>query len=207
MRICINGFEYFFEESELIILNRDQENIFRGNVKRTLSYVLNKAISQSKNRLNKIASSNLERYSEYLHLPLGEFLFMLKENENIDYLKYLNGFGDKRYCEFNFDSRLSNSKGLYCYITDERIQYIGRSKKTFGERIKEYGKITPYNCLIDGQNTNCKINAIINNHSNVKIGLFEMNDRTDKEIEDLEKEIIKYLNSDSGFDLWNTQLN
>ena len=207
MRVLINGLEYFFEEIELLISNRNQENIFRDNTKRTLSYVLNKALNQSKNRLNKIATSHFKQYSEYLDVPLGEFLYLLKANNNNDYLAYLNGFGDKRYCEFNLNSILSNSKGLYCYIVDERIQYIGRSKKTFGERIKEYGKITPYNCLIDGQNTNCKINSIINNHSNVKIGLFEMNDRTNREIEELEKEIIKYLNSISGFDLWNTQFN
>jgi hypothetical protein len=119
----------------------------------------------------------------------------------------LNGYGDKRYCDLKLVSTMSNSKGLYCYIVDQKIQYIGRSKKTFGERIKEYGKITPYNCLIDGQNTNCKINSKINEISKVNIGLLEMNDSTDREIEELEKKIIRHLNFDLGLDLWNSQIN
>ena len=207
MIVTVNSSQYNFKEIELSISNRNQENIFRKNTKRTLSYVLHKALNQPTNRLNKIASAHIERYSRYLDFTLGEFLYTLKENNNLDYLSYLNGYGDKRFCDFKLVSTMSNSKGLYCYIVDQKIQYIGRSKKTFGERIKEYGKITPYNCLIDGQNTNCKINSIINDNSYVKIGLFEMNNSTDSEIEKLEKDLIKYLNKEEGLDLWNKQLN
>jgi hypothetical protein len=207
MIVTINSSQYNFKEIELSISNRNQENIFRKNTKRTLSYVLNKALNQPTNRLNKIASAHLERYSRYLDFTLGEFLYTLKENNNSDYLSYLNGYGDKRYCDLKLVSTMSNSKGLYCYIVDQKIQYIGRSKKTFGERIKEYGKITPYNCLIDGQNTNCKINSKINEISKVNIGLLEMNDSTDREIEELEKKIIRHLNFDLGLDLWNSQIN
>lgn len=207
MIVTVNSSQYNFKEIELSISNRNQENIFRKNTKRTLSYVLHKALNQPTNRLNKIASAHIERYSRYLDFTLGEFLYTLKENNNLDYLSYLNGYGDKRFCDFKLVSTMSNSKGLYCYIVDQKIQYIGRSKKTFGERIKEYGKITPYNCLIDGQNTNCKINSIINDNSYVKIGLFEMNNSSDSEIEKLEKDLIKYLNKEEGLDLWNKQLN
>ena len=207
MIIYLNGLEYNFEEFELQVNNRNQENIFSKNSKRSLGYVLKKALNEPKTRLKKIASIHTEKYSKFLNYSLGEFLLYLKENNNSDYLEYLNGYGDKLYCEFKLEPTLAKSKGLYCYIIDNRIQYIGRSKKTFGERIKEYGKITPYNCLIDGQNTNCKINSLINENSNVKIGLFEMNNCSDKEIERLEKDLIKYLNNDKGLDLWNTQLN
>lgn len=207
MIVTVNSSQYNFKEIELSISNRNQENIFRKNTKRTLSYVLHKALNQPTNRLNKIASAHIEKYSRYLDFTLGEFLYTLKENNNLDYLSYLNGYGDKLFCDFKLVSTMSNSKGLYCYIVDQKIQYIGRSKKTFGERIKEYGKITPYNCLIDGQNTNCKINSIINDNSYVKIGLFEMNNSSDSEIEKLEKNLIKYLNKEEGLDLWNKQLN
>lgn len=207
MIVTVNSSQYNFKEIELSISNRNQENIFRKNTKRTLSYVLHKALNQPTNRLNKIASAHIEKYSRYLDFTLGEFLYTLKENNNLDYLSYLNGYGDKLFCDFKLVSTMSNSKGLYCYIVDQKIQYIGRSKKTFGERIKEYGKITPYNCLIDGQNTNCKINSIINDNSYVKIGLFEMNNSSDSEIEKLEKDLIKYLNKEEGLDLWNKQLN
>ncbi len=207
MTINLNGLEYNFQEFELRVINRNQENIFSKNSKRSLGYVLNKALIDPKTRLKKIASIHTEKYAMFLNYTLGEFLLYLKENNNPDYLEYLNGYGDKLYCEFKLDPTLSKSKGLYCYIIEEKIQYVGRSKKTFGERIKEYGKITPYNCLIDGQNTNCKINSLINENTNVKIGLFEMNNSSDEEIEKLERDLIKYLNNDEGLELWNTQLN
>lgn len=207
MTINLKGLEYNFQEFELRVINRNQENIFSKNSKRSLGYVLNKALIDPKTRLKKIASIHTEKYAMFLNYTLGEFLLYLKENNNPDYLEYLNGYGDKLYCEFKLDTTLSKSKGLYCYIIDEKIQYIGRSKKTFGERIKEYGKITPYNCLIDGQNTNCKINSKINEISKVNIGLLEMNDSTDREIEELEKKIIRHLNFDLGLDLWNSQIN
>lgn len=207
MIINVNGIEYLFEEFELIITNRNQENIFRKNLKRDLNYVLNKALIQPKKKLNRFANIHLEKYADYLNLPLGEFLFDLKINNNNDYKLYLNKFGDKHYCDFKLDSNLLQSKGIYCFIVNERIIYIGRSKKTFEERINEYGKITPYNCLIDGQNTNCKINSKINDLQNVNIGLYQMNNCSNNEIEKIEKKIIKYLKINLGYELWNTQVN
>ena len=43
--------------------------------------------------------------------------------------------------------------------------YIGKSVDTFGKRINQgYGAIHPKNCYLDGQATNCHINALIAQH-------------------------------------------
>ena len=197
---------YEFVEFDLIVSNRNQNNIFKNNLK-SLGYRLEKASLNKKDRLHKLSKIHIEKYKLQLSLPLGEFILNLKSNGNPDYKLYLNKYGDKNYCEFSI-SDYESDKGLYCYVINDKITYIGRSKKTFKERFYEYGKITPYNCLIDGQATNCKINSLINDlsDSKIKIGIYIMNEASDKEISLLEKEIIKEL-INQGYSLWNKQVN
>jgi hypothetical protein len=76
---------------------------------------------------------------------------------------------------------------------------------TFNERFRDYGKITPYKCLNDGQSTNCKINSKVNDIEKLKVGFYLMDNFSDKEIEVLEKEIINTLKETHN--LWNHQLN
>jgi hypothetical protein len=187
-----------FEVIPVIIIQRDLENIFLDN-KKTLRYYLEKAKKDKKNRLNKIASEHLSKYSNLLELKLGEFLMKLKLENNLDYKVYLNKYGDKKFCIYKIEQYL-NEKGIYCYIIDGKIKYLGRSKKTFKERFNEYGKITAYNCLIDGQATNCQINSIINTLENVYIGIYKMTDKTDGDIKEMEKRILKHMKFE-----WNIQ--
>jgi hypothetical protein len=206
MIIKTNEGEYLFEEIQLNIQKRNIENIFMDN-KKTLGYKLNKALNNKKDSLHKIAVLQLIKYEQYLDLNFGVFLKVLKENNNDDYKLYLNKYGDLSYCEYKLN-HFTNDKGLYCYIIENKVIYIGRSKKTFKERINEYGKITPYNCLIDGQATNCKVNSKINmlNQDIIIMGFHIMNEFSDNEISILEKKIIKFLN-ENGNNLWNSQLN
>ena len=134
-----------------------------------------------------------------LDLNLGEFLFRLKSEGNSDYKLYLNKYGDRRYCIYKIDQFL-NDKGIYCYVVDNKIMYLGRSRKTFKERFNEYGKITAYNCLIDGQATNCHINSIINSIDNVFVGIYKMTNKSDEEIKEMEKRILKHKTFE-----WNIQ--
>jgi hypothetical protein len=205
MIIKTNEGEYLFEEIQLNIQKRNIENIFMDN-KKTLGYKLNKALNNKKDSLHKIAVLQLIKYEQYLDLNFGVFLKVLKENNNDDYKLYLNKYGDLSYCEYKLN-HFTNDKGLYCYIIENKVIYIGRSKKTFKERINEYGKITPYNCLIDGQATNCKINSIINelNSPSIKMGFYKMNNNKGEEISLLEKKVIKQL-VESGYELINSQL-
>jgi hypothetical protein len=198
--------DFQFQEIQIKIQKRNIKNIFTNN-KKTLGYKLHKALNNKKDSLYKIAEFQLKKYEQYLDQNFGEFLKQLKENNNDDYKLYLNKYGDLSYCEFKLN-QFTNDKGLYCYIIENRVIYIGRSKKTFKERINEYGRITPYNCLIDGQATNCKVNSKINNLNQeiITMGFLIMNEFSDTEISTLEKKIIKFLN-ENGEDLWNSQLN
>ncbi|RZJ53277.1 MAG: hypothetical protein EOO44_09065 [Flavobacterium sp.] len=113
---------------------------------------------------------------------------------NKDYRSYLNKYGDSKFCNYKIDSHLKD-KGIYCYIVDEQIMYIGRCRKNFNLRINcDYGNITAYNSLIGGQATNCHINSIINEVSKektVSVGIFSMIDKSNEEIVDTEKLILK----------------
>jgi hypothetical protein len=198
MELLIENTTINFEIIPVTIIQRDFENIFLDN-KKTLRYSLDKAITDKKNRLNKIASEHLTKYSTLLDLNLGEFLFRLKSESNSDYKLYLNKYGDRRYCIYKIDQFL-NDKGIYCYVVDNKIKYLGRSRKTFKERFNEYGKITAYNCLIDGQATNCHINSIINSIDNVFVGIYKMTNKSDEEIKEMEKRILKHKTFE-----WNLQ--
>ena len=198
MELLIENTTIKFEIIPVTIIQRDLENIFLDN-KKTLRYSLEKAIADKKNRLNKIASEHLTKYSTMLDLNLGEFLFRLKSESNSDYKVYLNKYGDRRYCIYKIDQFL-NDKGIYCYVVDNKIKYLGRSRKTFKERFNEYGKITAYNCLIDGQATNCHINSIINSIDNVFVGIYKMTNKSDEEIKEMEKRILKHKTFE-----WNIQ--
>lgn len=201
--IHINNQPINFKVTPVGIDNRNQENIFKGN-KKTLRYRLDKLLSKSKGRLREITQQQKDKYSEYLNLSLGEFLLKLKETNNDDYRLYLNKYGDKKFCNYHINE-FGNSKGIYCYIVDDEIVYVGRSKMTFNKRFRDYGKITPYKCLNDGQSTNCKINSMVNNIEHFKVGFYLMDSFSDKEIEVLEKEIINTLKVTHN--LWNHQLN
>lgn len=201
--IHVNNQPIRFEVISVDVVGRNQENMFQGN-KKTLGDRLDKSISQSKDRLNKIAQHQKDKYGVSLHKELGEFLVELKDQGNEDYKLYLNKYGDKKFCNFHINKH-QKGKGIYCYIVEDKIVYIGRSKKTFNERFKGYGKITPYKCLIDGQSTNCNINSRVNDIEHIKVGFYLMNNFSDTEIEVLEKEIINTLKKTHN--LWNVQVN
>jgi hypothetical protein len=123
--IHINNQPINFKVTTVGINNRDQENIFKDN-KKTLGYRLDKLLSKSKGRLREITQQQKDKYSEYLNLSLGEFLL------------YLNKYGDKKFCNYHINE-FGNSKGIYCYIVNDEIVYVGRSKMTFNERFRDYG--------------------------------------------------------------------
>jgi hypothetical protein len=141
-----------------------------------------------------------QKYKSNLDYKLGEFLKLLKETNDSNYKSFLNKYGDNVFCEFSIADNL-NDKGIYCYIKDNKIKYVGRCTDNFRKRINQgYGKIHPKNCFIDGQATNCHLNSLINSEDNIKFGVYLMNDKSTKEIKDLEKLILIY----NRFD-WNIQ--
>lgn len=129
-------------------------------------------------------------YENHLDDKLGDFLKSLKQVNDKNYLRFLNKYGDNNFCEFRIQDNL-NDKGIYCYIKDDKIKYIGRCTNNFKKRINQgYGKIHPKNCFIDGQATNCHLNSLINSADNIKFGVYVMTNKSTEEIKELEKLIL-----------------
>jgi len=134
------------------------------------------------------------KYSDYLEYGLGDFLGILKDNEDPTYKLFLNKYGDLEYSIFRiFDTSIINKKGLYIYIIDDNLKYIGRCLDNFKKRINQgYGKIHPKNCFIDGQATNCHLNSLITkNRDFVNLLICPLND--DENIIQYEKKLINKI--------------
>ncbi len=157
----------------------------------------NKTVSETLlgKRYLKFTDELFTNYPEWLDKPLGEFLSSLKQNNVELYKRFLNRYGDETYINFKIsDSRYFNEKGIYAYSINGEIRYIGRCRDSLKNRINNgYGRITPKNCYIDGQSTNCHLNSLIaKDNDKVTLWFHKMEDSTD--IVNLEKLLIKTLN-------------
>lgn len=104
----------------------------------------------------------------------------------------LNQYGKGPFCDFRIIDQLSD-KGLYVFIVNGTVRYLGRCLNSFGKRINMgYGHISPRNCFLGGQTTNCHINWSINKSVSdgftIEIGLCSLCDIN--LIKKLESEII-----------------
>jgi len=181
---------------QLIVTDRNQENVFSCKSNLTLAEML------KKEKYLKLSAIFDEFLPEYGDMNIGTFLMLLKDRGDDKYGKFLNRNGDKLFCKFTLTDVDLSKKGLYVYVINNEIKYLGRCLTNFKDRIiSNYGRITATNCYKDGQSTNCHINSIINNTSaNVFVGFYPM---TDEElIISLERDIL--IANNFG---WNIQLN
>ncbi len=176
----------------------DIENLFARFDAHTLEEILRK------DKYLKFVQTCFERYSMFMEIKLGKFLGMLKEQGDDYYKHFLNDYGDLSFCKFRMVGKeFSNLKGLYVYKSDDQIKYVGRVKGdyNFYQRINMgYANISPKNCYIDGQSTNCHINAIVNS-SKGNIKLFVLPMVSDDEIVRTERWLINLVKPD-----WNISL-
>jgi len=141
-------------------------------------------------------------YPTALAKPLGDFLLDLKRSGDPFYREFLNSYGDESFCQFRLgDVSFSRLKGLYCFTVTAILKYIGKSTDTFKKRITQgYGCIHPKNCYLDGQATNCHLNALIANCIQ-DLGLFVHPITDDEEIVQSEAALIASYRPE-----WNIQL-
>jgi hypothetical protein len=125
-----------------------------------------------------LAEESFRRYQRQLDTHLGEFLLYLKQKDDQFYKRFLNKYGDRTYSRFRIDDEhVLRVKGLYLYHVQDKIQYIGRCKDSFGKRINQgYGIIHPKNCFIDGQATNCHINDLITSCNDITLFICQIDD-------------------------------
>lgn len=74
----------------------------------------------------------------------------------------LNPSGDGAFCKFSISSfDWTGVSGVYAFFSDDVLIYIGQAYD-FAQRINQgYGNISPRNCYVGGQETNCRINQSI----------------------------------------------
>ena len=156
----------------------------------------NKSLQETlqSSRYKKFEAYAQENYSSSLSMMLGDFLYELKLDNDMFYKEFLNKYGDLEYSRFMLsDSSQYNLKGVYFYYVNDELKYIGRCRDSMQKRVNSgYGNISPKNCYIDGQSTNCKVNALVTqNRGSVKLKIYPMDDI--KEIEELESRLIDEL--------------
>lgn len=146
-----------FQRVNLTFLAQGLVDIFAKKNNKTVRETL---AHRRYSKLDPLLDGELRRH---LDRPLGDFLLSLKVSGNPLYKRFLNPYGDSIYCRFKMErSPLSLLKGLYCYRLANQIVYVGRSKDPFDTRVTQgYGTIHPKNCYLDGQATNCHLNALI----------------------------------------------
>ena len=143
-----------------------------------------------------------DRYPESLNHKLGEFLRALKRAGDPFYLRFLNKYGDGTYCKFWIvTSAHSDRKGLYCFALPGELKYIGKTTSSFGKRMNQgYGTISPKNCYLDGQATNCHLNSSITRNRDL-VELYVCPLDRESEIGRLERILIRQYQPE-----WNTAL-
>lgn len=184
MIINLNNQPIKFELIPITIRCRDISSVFYRKNNKTLK----QTFENDKYSLLKLML--YEKYTDNLNDKLGDFLKTLKESNDSHYLCFLNRYGDGKFCKFEINENLKD-RGIYCFMVDNQIRYVGRCTDNFNKRINHgYGKIHPKNCFIDGQATNCRINTLINSTENVNFGIHLMNEQSTDEIKELEKKIL-----------------
>lgn len=73
--------------------------------------------------------------------------------------KRLNQYGAGAFCRFSI--RAEDVPGVYLWVVDGRIIYIGETVKLRQRFNSGYGVIQPVNCYLGGQTTNCKMNKVV----------------------------------------------
>jgi hypothetical protein len=177
-----------FQEAKLSFLADIKSNVFGQKNNKTVAETL------AHRRYAKLLGLISTEHPNAMNESLGTFLLSLKNSGADTYKRFLNAYGDSSYCTFRMErAALSRKKGLYCYRLKEEIVYVGRSYDPFEKRINQgYGTIHPKNCYVDGQATNCHLNALIaSNLGHVALFVCPLDDNSD--IERLERRVIQLL--------------
>lgn len=119
-----------------------------------------------------------------------EFLPPNRYNNKKNYS--LHKFGKGPFCKFTIDGKYSGKIGVYLIVLDDAVCYVGECidlKKRFNAG---YGNISPRNCFVNGQSTNCRINSLIlesfKNNKSISLYFLKTDNRSG-----IERELIKKL--------------
>ena len=112
---------------------------------------------------------------------------------NINHYPYLKGIDENTpFCKFK--PNLPPTNGVYLWVIDDEIIYIGEGVNLYKRFNSGYGNISPRNCFKGGQNTNIKMNriALKTYYDNKKIDIYIFETQNHKL---LEKELLKQIST------------
>jgi hypothetical protein len=157
MHLIYNGEQYQFSRIPLHFAEGTFTDVFALKSNTTLAETV------AHKRYLSLEHESRQNYPNELNTPIGIFLSRLKSSGDIFYKRFLNRYGDLTYSRFWLEDKTTlEVRGVYLYADNDRLLYIGRCKDSFSKRINQgYGRISPKNCFIDGQATNCHINSLI----------------------------------------------
>lgn len=72
----------------------------------------------------------------------------------------LNNYGHGPFCKFKIRSDIARS-GVYTFIAGNEVRYVGECENLSSRFNLGYGNISPRNCYLGGQETNCRINNLV----------------------------------------------
>lgn len=97
-------------------------------------------------------------------------------------------YGDGPFCRFKINA--DKVPGVYLWVVDHKIIYIGETANLEKRINSGYGSISPKNCFADGQSTNCKMNKVVldmaKHNKDVKLYFYQTKDH-----KSVEKELLK----------------
>lgn len=76
----------------------------------------------------------------------------------------LNRYGMGPFCKFTIPTRILAS-GVYAITSGEDLKYIGECQNLSDRYNMGYGNISPRNCFVGGQETNCRVNSLVLNEA------------------------------------------
>jgi len=123
-------------------------------------------------------------YSRYLSLKSGLFLGQLKERHDPFYREFLNSFGDEKYGTFRLqDSADADKKGVLIVVFNQGIYHTVNCPDSFRVMINDvFGRISAEDCLLSGDSTRCRINALLcNNRSASGVSVHQCEKEEDRQ--------------------------
>jgi hypothetical protein len=186
VQISINGCQWEFLQVPLTFSRYGIVDLFAKKNNKTLAETL------QNRRYAHLSPEVQRRYPSSLNDRLGTFLCQLKTREDSYYLRFLNEDGDSPFCVFSIEkTELTERKGVYFFAIAEDVKYVGKTHLSFTRRINPgYGHISPKNCYLDGQSTNCHVNPCVA-RSHAVVALFVCPIEDDSEIDQVEKDLIE----------------
>ena len=111
----------------------------------------------------QIGGYEFERVCEITPLRDGEGViqafFPQSRYHNNEKLR-LNKYGHGPFCKFKIPNNV-RQPGVYAIVVDGDTKYVGECANLSNRYNMGYGNISPRNCFIRGQETNCRLNNLI----------------------------------------------